>query len=320
VSQQDPRAVFPDFYGNPIISAIADLPRWTVSDSAKAPINVRELLFGEGRLWGAHEVSEHCLVTLDEMVTHLPTAANSAFYLRAQTDGFLVLDIEKTCPPETARRLLALPSLYSELSMSGRGYHKIMPLPANFWDFPVATNKKVLQAPKGHFEILLDHWVTFTRSPVPAALQPAIDYRPGLWEEVYADLAKAAVETPTVEFDIDGARPEIARREQIIDLMTRRPLDKSLEDFHGDHSRFEFSTLGVLFNRLTTILVAINANHGTEYDEASMSWLLYEAASEMLPPRDKHEEARNGMPLLLNAAVAMVSRRIADGAQAAART
>lgn len=312
VSQPDPRLVFPDFYGNPVISAIADVPRWTVSDNEKMPINMRELVFGLGRVWGAHEISEQCLFTLDEMTQHLPQAANNAFYLRAQTDGFLVLDIEKTCPPELAQRLLTLPNLYSELSMSGRGYHLVLPLPSNFWDYPIASGKKVLQHDHGHYEILLDHWVTFTRSPVPRATLPATDYRSGLWEEIYAELAKDAVEAPTAEFDLGTERPDIPRREQIIELMTRRPLEKSLEDFRNDYSRFEYSTLGVLFNRLRTILVAIHGNHGTTYDEAAMSWLLFEAATQVLPYRDKHDEHRNGIPLLLNAAVSLVARRLAD--------
>jgi hypothetical protein len=320
VSQTDPRSAFPEFYDNPIIGAIADIPRWTVSDSAKMPINTRELMT-TGRLWGAHEVSDECLVTLDELTGFLPTAANNAFYLRAQTDGFLVLDIEKTCPPEEAARLLQIPNLYGELSMSGKGYHLALPLPANFWDFPIATGKKVLKEKHGWYEILLDHWVTFTRVPIPAERKPAPGYEPGMWEELYASLAEIAVETPATEFDISTERPPIPRLEQIIELMTRRPLEKKLEDFHDDYSRFEFSTLGTLFNRLRPILVAIkDAEPDAVFDEQAKSWLIYEAAVRVLPHRDKHDEIRNGMPLLLNAAVSLVARRMGDQAAAEARS
>ena len=312
MSHQDPRSAFPEFYTNPIVGAIADIPRWTVSDNEKVPINMRELMT-TGRIWGAHEISEHCLVTLDELTGALPTAANNAFYLRAQTDGVLVLDIEPKCPPEVAQQLLGLPNLYDELSMSGNGYHLVLPMPANFWEFPIATGKKVLKETHGWYEILLDHWVTFTRNPIPADRRVVRNFEPGAWEKLYADLASLAVETPTAEFDIAGERPEIPRREQILELLTRRPLEKGIEDFHGDASRFEFSTLGVLFNRLRTILVQVReVEPDFAYDESVMSWLLFEAGTALLPAREKHQESRNGLPLLLNTAVALVQRRMAD--------
>lgn len=319
MSHTDPRSAFPEFYDNPIVNAIADIPRWTVSDSDKMPINTRELMT-TGRLWGAHAISDECLVTLDELTGFLPTAANNAFYLRAQTDGFLVLDIEKTCPPEIARKMLSIPSLYGELSMSGKGYHLVLPLPANFWDFPIATGKKVLKEAHGYYEILLDHWVTFTRSPIPGGRLPDIDYAPGAWENLYAELAKDAVEAPVADFDFTAERPDIPRIDTILDLMTRRGLEKALEDFRGDFSRYEFSTLGVLYNRLGPILIAIaDAVPDAVFDASAKSWLIYEAATRLLPYRDKHEEIRNGMPLLLNAAYSLVARRLGDKAAADSR-
>jgi hypothetical protein len=318
-TQHDPRAAFPEFYTNPIISAIADIPRWTVSDNEKVPINMRELMT-TGRLWGAHEISAECLVTLDDMTSFLPSAANNAFYLRAQSDGFLVLDIEKTCPPDVARDLLRIPNLFAERSMSGKGYHLILPLPANFWDFPIATGKRVLKEEHGWYEILLDHWVTFTREVIPATELPPQDFEPGAWERLYEKLAMGAVEAPTSEFDISAERPDIVRGDQILELMTRRPLEKSIDDFNGDASRFEFSVLGVLYGRLSPILVAIaDAEPDAVHDESVKSWLIYEAATRLLPHREKHDEIRNGMPLLLNAAVALVARRMGDKARQDAR-
>lgn len=318
MSHTDPRVAYPGFYENPIISAIADVERWTVSDNEKVPINMRELL-DRGRIWGAHEITSECLVTLDEMTERLPLAANNAFYLRAQTDGFLVLDIEKTCPPHIAAKLLTIPALYAERSMSGKGYHLVLPLPTNFWDYPIATGKRVLKEEHGWYEILLDHWVTFTRNVMPAGDLPAPDLASDGWAELYAKLAGDAVEAPTSEFDVSTERPEIVRADQIIELMTRRGLEKCLDDFNGDSSRFEFSSLGTLYNRLSPILVAIkDAEPAAEFDASAKSWLIYEAAAKLLPHRDKHDEIRNGMPLLLNAAVSLVARRL--GAQEPARS
>lgn len=313
MTQIDPRSTYTEFYENPIIGAIADIERWTVSDNEKVPINMRELL-DRGRIWGAHEISSECLVSLSEMTEKLPQAANNAFYLRAQTDGFLVLDIEKTCPPDVAAKLLTIPALYAERSMSGKGYHLILPLPANFWDYPIATGKRVLQEQHGWYEILLDHWVTFTRNVIPARSLPEPDRGGSAWSDLYASLASAAVEAPTTEFDVSAERPEIVRVDQILELMTRRGLEKTLDDFNGDSSRYEFSSLGTLYNRLAPILVAIkDAEPGADFDASAKSWLIYEAAARLIPHRDKHDEIRNGMPLLLNAAVSLVARRL--GAQ-----
>ncbi len=314
MSHIDPHSEYPEFYANPIIGAIADAPRWTVSDNEKVPINMVELM-STGRIWGAHEISAQCLVDLPTLTTFLPSASNAAYYLRAQTDGFLVLDIEKTCPPDVAQQLLTMPAHYTEYSMSGKGYHLILPMPANFWEFPIAMGKKVLKEEHGWYEILLDHWVTFTRAPVPAEALPAKDYVSTAWEDLYASLAKDAVETATADFDFTSERPVIPRADDILELMTRLGLERSLDDFHGDHSRFEYSTLGTLYNRLSRILIAITDGVPDHpYDESVKAWLVYEAATMILPARDKHDEQRNGMPLLLNAAVSLVARRVGDAA------
>lgn len=320
MSHFDPRSAFPEFYSNPTISAIAEIPRWTVSDNRKVPINMRELMKSD-RIWGAHEISEQCLVSLDEMLGFLPNAANNAFYLRAQTDGVFVLDIEKTCPPEIAQELLKIPAAYVEYSMSGKGYHLVLPMPANFWDFPIAAGKRVLREEHGWYEILLDHWVTFTRRAVPTEALPQPRHETGAWEALYAELAAGAKEVATTAFDIAAERPDIPRADRILEFMTKRPLEKSIDDFHGDASRFEFSTLGTLFNRLRPILPAIkDVEPDAVFDESAMSWLIYEAAVKLLPYRPKHDEIRNGLPLLLDAASEIVGRRLADQATREERT
>lgn len=159
----DHGAWFPQFYGNPAIRALADASRWTISGqigdddldvagkppTRKAPIDIRHLL-DFGRVRGAWALDERCLVTLDELTQAVPDAANNAFYLQALTDGLLVLDIEPDCPPHIAVDLLRLPgALYSELSMSGNGFHILAPLPQNFHDFPIASTKRVLREEHG---------------------------------------------------------------------------------------------------------------------------------------------------------------------------
>lgn len=316
MSNTDPRSAIPAFYNNPVIKSLEQTPRWSVSDSEKMPINMQELR-ATGRLWGAHAISEECLFTLPELVEFLPNAANNAYYLQSQMDGFAVLDIEKTCPPEVAAELLKLPGLYAEYSMSGRGYHLVLPLPRNFWDYPIATSKKVLKHEQGWYEILLDHWVTFTRHLLPEEQQYLQPEDPeqreadnAAWDAFYATLAQEAVETHQSDISINAEKPEIVREKQILDLMTRNLKIKTLEDFGGDYSRYEFSTLGVLYNKMRVILVAVqDAEPDAVYDDNVRAWLLYEGGKRILEYRDKHEEVRNGMPLLLNAAVALMGLR-----------
>lgn len=327
-AQLDPLTVFPDFYSNPVIRSLAGSPRWTVSGqidertpdgtrragrTRKAPIDIRELA-SNGRLRGAYEKTRNCLMTLDELIAFLPNAANHAFALNTHLDQVLLLDIEKNCPPEIAQDLLALPSLYSELSMSGRGYHLVMPVPSNFADFPVAANKVVLREKHGWYEVLIDHWITFTRQPIPAG---RYDGRTPsrTWEDVYAELAVKTTRDVVDQATKDAVsltKPEIPGETEAIAVMTKQPLTKTVEDFHGDHSRFEFSVLSTLLYRLSPALPYLTSVYGVEYTTSQKAWLLYEAATRVLPHRPKHDELRRGMPLLLNAATDLLARREAQ--------
>lgn len=321
-----PQDYYPGFYDNPVIQLLAPAPRWTVSgqlddpskpgatrNTRKAAIDIRELQ-RNGRVRGAYEKTTNCLMTLDELVGFLPNAANHAYALNAHMDRVLVLDIEKTCPPALAQELLALPSLYSELSMSGLGYHLVMPLPNVFGSFPIAANKIVLREEHGWYEVLIEHWITFTRIPVPADRYSG---RPASrsWDEVYAALASKATQDAADQATRDSVsadKPEIPGEAEALHVMTKHPLPKTLENFYGDHSRYEFSTLSTLCSRLTPALPYLSDKHNVEYTTAMKAWLLYEAATRVLTHRDKHDELRRGMPLLLNAATDLLARREAQ--------
>lgn len=247
---------FLGFYGNPAIGTLADAARWTVSGrlgdpggTGKVPIDMRALL-DIGRVRGAWTIGEECLVTLRELTERLPDAANHAFYLRAQTDGLMVVDIEPDCPAEIAANLLGLPGLiYTETSMSGRGYHLMTALPENFYDHAVASSKRVLREEHGWYELLLDHWVTFTRRPVAKSgvAARAIDIASAPFaslEEVYASLASKASSSACVMGVPTGVEcREIKGGQQIVErtLEAARPRLKRLDDFADDHSRWEFS-------------------------------------------------------------------------------
>ncbi|MDX3020089.1 hypothetical protein [Streptomyces acidiscabies] len=336
----DPYARFPQFYGNPAIRTLASACRWTISgqigeeasdDPAKppkrkVPIDVRHLLAGctpsckhAGPLRGAFALDETCLLTLDELTTAMPNAANSAFYLQAQTDGLLVLDIEADCPPDVATDLLRLPGiLYSERSMSGQGFHLVMPLPKNFYDFPAAAGKRVLREEHGWYELLLDHWSTFTRQPVPdliaahvntATSAPAFSSIEDLYAQLAVDVSESSGASASA-VDTAEDMPDIPYAQVIVEqaLASARRQFRDPGDFNDDMSRWEFSVLALLYGWLRTQLRAYSAL-GVEYSAGDTAWLLYKAALDVIPARPKHSEQRNGRPFLLDRAAALVADR-----------
>lgn len=314
---------FPEFYGNPAVRTLAEAARWTVSGrlggpggTGKAPIDMRALL-DIGRIRGAWAIGEECLVTLGELTERVPEAANHAFYLRAQADGLMVIDIEPGCPAEVAANLLGLPGLiYTEVSMSGRGYHLLAALPQNFYDHAAASSKRVLREEHGWYELLLDHWVTFTRAPVgKAVVVDAADTDLATApfasvEGLYASLAsKASSSAYATAVPTAGEALELKGGQEIIErtLDAARPRLKHLGHFAGDNSRWEFSILGTLFREMRHHLVVVGFLRRTTYSAGDQAWLLYQAAVQVIPGRAKHYERRNGRPFLLDRAAAMVA-------------
>ncbi|MFK0244554.1 hypothetical protein ACIQUM_07635 [Amycolatopsis azurea] len=321
----DPRTLFPLFYENPAIRTLSVARRWTVSgqigedlDERKAPIDLRELI-DHGRVRGAWNVGPACLTDLDELTTALPAASNAAFYLQSQTDGLVVIDIEPGCPPEIANNLLRLRGvLYSERSMSGAGYHLVTPAPTNLHDFPAAATKRVLRHEQGWYEILLDHWVTFTRSALldqtgvlvgNSVRLPSVRTVEDLYAELAAHARESANVSPTAVLT-DGAMPDIPQATTIVEqtvLGARRRLRKP-GDFDNDMSRWEFSVLGTLYHWMQVPLRTLGSL-GIQHTPGERAWLLYRAALEVIPARPKHLQLRNQRPYLLDRAAALVAER-----------
>lgn len=336
---QEARARFPGFYANRGIKVLADARRWTVSGmigdleesvdserfakARKAPIDMRHLL-ETGRVRGAWARDQQCLVDLDELTTGLPQAANAAYYLRMQVDGLIMVDIEPDCPEDITSALLRLPRvLYAETSMSGRGYHLLMHAPTNLHTAPTAARKTVLREEHGWYELLMEHWVTFTRRPIPtqrllsAHAQPQRDGDPSRIEDVFADLAAKAAATSAADptaLQTGEQMPEIPLSEQIVTGMIVTAHDRMREpsDFHHDLSRWEFSVLGKLYTAMRSELAKAEGIGSGGYSDIDRTWLLYEAATRILPARDKHTETRHGRPYLLDRAATIVADRRAQ--------
>lgn len=332
----NPRDFFQSFYTNPAISALAGACRWTVSGvigemtdeatvSPKAPLDIRHWAATKG-IRGAYTHDETCLMTLDELTEAMPNATNAAFYLNATSDGYVVIDCEPSCPPAISDQLLGLSDIiYAEVSMSGRGYHLITPLPSSFLTQPQYARLPALRHPRGWFEILLHHWITFTRHPAPHRPTPGLSLTstPLTIDDVYRDLTSMiTVDNTTIvqPVDTESSVPQIIHADDIIRHACEdsRPRIRQLSDFDNDASRWEFSCLGVIYRAMEPWLIAFRTpDH--PHTASDRAWLLYHAARQVIPWRPKHDSTRHGRPYLLDRAATLVADRLNSSASPSER-
>lgn len=309
---------------NPVFNHLAEVPRWTIVNEqaipdeeiaasngiissafneAKVPIDIKHFIEHK-RLRGAWATDEQCLVTLKELNQSIPHTSNACFYLRSQIDGYMVIDIEPNCPPEEKVRLLSIPGiLYGEASLSGKGYHLLAPLPDNITDYPYASSKRALKNDAMHWEILLEHWVTFTTKPAywPQGTMP-IDNPPTL-EQLWSEIAVTAVPSKTVDIPDIEERPEIPHEAELLAQLSHVNYSKNPSDFDDDYSRYEFGYLSHLYYAMQSILRDMEITRQlkpNEIDFSMRAWLLYLSAVQHLEHRPKHDQTRNGYPWLLH--------------------
>jgi hypothetical protein len=292
--------IFRDFYEHPFIQSIADREKWSISDKDKRPIDMNVLEY-QHRVVGCNTAIPYSMTTLKHTLEILPFPANHAYYLDApDDDDFVVLDIEPECPSSLKAQFMRLPYIYAEKSMSGKGIHLVMPVPSNYEDYPIAMTKQKLQEEHRWYEILVNHWVTFTRNMLgPASPTKTLDD----WDGIYAELAARQKETPErPSFDVDTVdTDDIPDSAYIIaTLTTANNYHKTLEDFHDDSSRYEFGLLAFKFRRMLSLLKSTRIQKlEHEYTPEEETRMLYAIAQQVIPYRDKHDETRQGMPWLL---------------------
>lgn len=361
----NPHHVWPQFYSNPTIAALGNNRRWTVSTQQdvradpndptskvitpkKMPIDIQELR-SSGRVMGARVAdAEQTLMTLPELTHFLPNASNCAYYLDWTRDNVITLDIESTCPPDVRDRLLTVTpyALYTEVSMSGRGYHLVLPMPPAEIIDPAVSMKRVLRNLDGHYEILLDHWVTFTRTPIdPGVINHAFNTAERitpltLWQELVTEATslKSGAQLYSVGIGDElglSADPEQARYEQnIINRAHNAALampssDKTPADFNFDNSRYEFSVLSRIAHAVGRELYGDILEDYGSIDPANMpegaaldqiARLTYVLGTHVIEYRDKHDQTRNGLPYLAQRAVDVVEHIDWDEFNAKLRT
>lgn len=309
-----PNPFFNEFRKNPAIASIAKNKRWTISTSEKMPIDM-VILIKYGTIAGAVNRNEKSLISLDELNDAVPNASNYAYFLNAVADGIMVLDIEPRCPDDVKQKLLKLPYLYGEVSMSGKGIHLIFPLPKNIIQkYPACVTKTNIQDKTGWYEVLIQHYVTFTAKQLPPRTETE-----GTFEEIFEPLAKAQKETVRKNVTVDEIpRVETTYTDKILEALmyySRKYFTKTPDDYkyensdENDPSKYEFAYLAWLYTKLTQYLDITTIKNDHEYTDSEKAWFLYMTAKEYLPYRPKkHDQTRFGLPWLLFEAREVMSK------------
>ena len=296
---------YPGFYQNPVIQRLAPLERWTVSTKDKVPVDMYHLMYhfeDDHKIWGlSQKRGYNPMVDLATLCQTIPDAVNNTFYLDALEQKIVVLDVEPSCPEPLKLEFLKIPALYAELSMSGKGLHMIFDLPEDILNrYPDARIKQVLKHESGEYEILLNHLVTFTRNTIVQTnpTRSIDDFR-----NLFALLAsKAKASTKSTDVDISGPLDPatIPGYSTIMMALRGRVYGKSKEkDFHNDNSRYEFGMAAYYYNCLNRMLTAGTYFKRENYTDEQIATIVYNILVEKLPPREKHNSERSGMPFLL---------------------
>lgn len=301
----NPYQYFNQFYGNPAVQKIAQNQRWTMSTNKKMPIDMKVLL-EEHRIQGASIYGDHNpYISLYELTDNLPTAINATYSLNAMLDGIVILDIEPKCPDNIKLEMLQLPFLYAEVSMSGNGIHLILPAPYETDDDKtIVQTCAAMQEENKWYEFLINHNITFTKRVL-------VDYYGNVltggnanvrkWWDPLVKKAKDRHIYKTTNGEELLEEPEIYAKEEILDAVINRTREygKTLDDFKGNHSSYEFGMFSYYSKHVLNYIKTIR-NH--TYTDNEIIWLLYLCVKEKLEPRDKHNELRNGIPYLLYSA------------------
>lgn len=294
------------FSNHPFIQSIAQNEKWTISTKDKMPIDMYELMYNK-RIRGAQYSDNLSLTSLEKLNSVMPAAANYAYYLNAPVDGFVVLDIEPKCPKELRQKLMTMDALYVEKSMSGKGIHMVFKYPYDIIaKYPNAAEKIVFKEPEnGSYEILINHYVTFTGNALEYEIDPNIEKMS--FTELFEEMAAMQKSVQVNNVDFEELKPvETGQIERVFELL-RYAADtwrKTPEDFTNqlgevDNSKYEFAYIGYLYDKLNTItkVSAIAEDH--TYTDEEKVWIIYSIAKDVIPYREKHDSYRNGQPWLV---------------------
>lgn len=286
-----------DFIDNNVIRYLAPKPYWTVNVDGKKPLDIVEFE-RTGQIIGAK--NETCLTDLDNLLRIINAIPQQFVYsLNAVRDKIVVLDVEKTCPDDIKETLLKLPFLYGDISMSGKGLHLVFPCPQLD---ETTVNKVVMKEEHGYYEILIHHYVTFTNNTLPPIYtteNAPIQFRE-IWDNLKAsqkNLIKRDYDMCFENVSLDFPQYETLKTAVVNNF--RQRFKKTPEDYHNDMSRYEFAVIGSIRRSLNIMLDIPMFARRIHLDEQQQILMIYQIVTEILPYREKHDETRDGKPLLL---------------------
>lgn len=286
-----------DFISNSTIKSLAVKPFWTVNIDGKKPLDI----VGYDTLKQIRGAKDDTyLTTLNELFRIVNAIPEQFVYnLNAVRDKVVVLDVEKTCPNDIKQTLLQLPFIYGDISMSGQGLHLIFPCPELD---EITINKIAMKEEHGYYEILIHHYVTFTNNTIFP--QYTVENAPIQFQEIWDKLKQAQKNTVKKDFDLDFEKLNLdfpyydAMKDAIIRNFKSR-FRKTPADFGNDMSRYEFAMIGSIRYSLMTIMEIPMFKRQAVLDEMQQIAIVYDIAVETIPHRSKHDERRDGKPMLL---------------------
>lgn len=297
------------FYDNKHIIAIADNPRWTVSDKNKCPIDIVSYK-ATNAIHGALSTTPSSLMTLADVNQTIPNATNNTYYLKSTIDKIVVLDIEPKCPIELKKQLLELPYLYGEVSLSGKGYHLLFALPECIADYPDAKYKTVMREEHGYYEILMDHYITFSRNEITQDASFLENKSKLSFDDIFKELASTQTTTTrkTINITNDIDPDSIPLFDDIMTTLLPLIYKKTIDDFHDDYSKFEYGVTGFYHHKLQILLKATKYATAHNYTDEEKSIILYEIIKTKIVFREKHTTMREQLPWLLYLAQNVISK------------
>jgi hypothetical protein len=311
---------WPNFYDHPFIQSIAEAERWSISQTTnKMPIDMFNI--AHGKLTGCVPDTPHSMTTLGKTVEIMESVynqmpSNHAFNMDTNEDNFILLDIEPACPPHIVRKFLQLPYIYAEKSLSGKGIHMVMPVLPEYWQYPAVLKLQKMQEEHRYYEIIFNHWVTFTRNMLKPSNPKADD---SFYHEIFKELAEKQVEKTTedLEFEMDDNHDievsDIPGADEIIAYATNgaNEYKRTLKDYNDDVSTFVFGVSGHFYNvmsKLMKISSIKKLNH--EYTPQERTRILYAIVKDRVPDRPKNHERRGNTTWLMAQCQSIVGNRL----------
>ena len=301
-----------NFIKDPVIESLAKNQRWTftgTNDGKKKPMDIVEFVRTDGRICrgASPKYKTSSYMTLEEIADD-PVLdiwlGNVCYDLNQMYDDVVILDVEPGCPEEDKRKLLQLPWIYGETSLSGKGLHLVFPAPASYPK--VRYDKDAIKLGKRKdFEILLNHKVTFTKRPITRdpnePIRPMSDFE-ALWEKC----AKRARLTKYASLDVSKLPPvdTIPHWDDIQDGLSTVRIDKNPDDYRHkngtpDMSKYDWA-VGQRYKTALNRLLACEPFRDHKYTTEEKIAILYEYVRASIPHRPKHDEIIHGIPKLLN--------------------